>query len=65
MPRVYWVTCPACQFRYYVGHSLVRVPGFPTCCPRCHHEFGLERSNPPVDPPPPLLVGGADPPARL
>jgi hypothetical protein len=43
----------------------VRVPGFPTCCPRCHREFALEQSNPPVDPPPPLTVGGADPSARM
>jgi hypothetical protein len=34
-----------------VGHTLVRIPGFPTCCPRCHREFPIEQSNPPIDPP--------------
>ena len=60
MPRVYWLTCPYCRFRYYVGHSLVRVPGFPTCCPRCHREFALEQSDPPIDPPLPLRAGAPD-----
>lgn len=39
MGKVYYLTCPKCGFRYYVGHSLISLEGFPTVCPNCHHEY--------------------------
>lgn len=44
MSKVYYVTCPECGFRYYVGENLVTIPRFPTLCPRCHHLYQLEES---------------------
>jgi hypothetical protein len=37
--KVYWVRCPQCEFDYYVGKELLDIEGFPTVCPRCHHEY--------------------------
>ncbi len=51
MSRVYWVGCPYCGTRFYVGHSLIRMPDFPACCIKCHREFAIEDSNPPINPP--------------
>ena len=37
--KVNWVICPKCNYRYYVGASLLVAEGIPAMCPRCHHEF--------------------------
>lgn len=44
MARVYYVTCPNCGFFYPLGEALVRLKGFPTICPRCHHLYQPEES---------------------
>lgn len=48
MGKVYWLTCPACQFEYYVGHELLALQGFPTVCPKCHHEYDPHDSAKPI-----------------
>ena len=44
MARVYYLNCPKCDFRYYVGEPLIAIPKFPSHCPKCHHVFQLEES---------------------
>ena len=48
MAKIYWVTCPKCRFRYYVSKELLDIPGIPTLCPKCHHEYPPEESATPV-----------------
>jgi hypothetical protein len=43
--KVFYVTCPSCNFKYYVGYKLVSLKGFPTICPRCHLQYPLEKSK--------------------
>jgi hypothetical protein len=38
MDNLYYVVCLACGWRYYVDHSMLAIPNFPTVCPQCHHE---------------------------
>ena len=45
MVKVYYVTCPKCSWRYYVGAALLQVENFPTVCPKCKHEFPPEESS--------------------
>lgn len=45
MVKVYWLTCPKCGWRYYVGESLLRIKDFPTVCPKCKHEYLPEESS--------------------
>ncbi|MCL6561527.1 MAG: hypothetical protein K6U87_00800 [Firmicutes bacterium] len=44
MGQVFWLTCPACGFRYYVGRELLEAKTVPSVCPRCHHEYPPEHS---------------------
>lgn len=44
MNKVYWLTCPECYFKYYVGRELLEIKSFPTVCPKCHHEYLPEQS---------------------
>ncbi len=44
MVSVYYLNCPKCNFRYYVGEPIVLLPNFPSQCPKCHHVFQLEES---------------------
>ncbi len=41
IPRVNWVTCPKCKYRYYVGPQLIMVEGVLSVCPKCHHEYNV------------------------
>lgn len=56
MAKVYYLNCPKCAFRYYVGQPLVAIPNFPTQCPKCHHVYQLEES--PTWKPPAVARGG-------
>ena len=38
MDNLYYVVCLECSWRYYVDHSMLAIPHFPTVCPQCHHE---------------------------
>jgi len=34
-----WVVCPKCNYRFYVGASLLMAEGIPAFCPKCREEF--------------------------
>ena len=38
MENLYYVVCSECGWRYYIDNSMLTIPGFPTVCPKCHHE---------------------------
>ncbi len=44
MVRVYYLNCPKCDFRFYIGEPVLAIPDFPAQCPKCHHTFKLEES---------------------
>lgn len=45
MPRIFWVTCPACEGRFYCHYEDLRHAGVPLLCPYCQHRFLVEEST--------------------
>ncbi len=39
IPRVNWVVCPKCKFKYYLSAPMLAVEGVPAICPKCRNEF--------------------------
>jgi predicted Zn finger-like uncharacterized protein len=48
MARIFWVTCPACEGRFYAHYDELRHSGIALQCPYCQHEF-LPSESPAVD----------------
>lgn len=44
MPKIFWVTCPKCQRRFYCHSEDLRHSQWRLRCPYCTHEFDQEES---------------------